>query len=201
MLILDEVQTFRLASGGLQEPLGCRPDLTTLGKLIGGGFPIGAVAGSRELLELFRSDSPHHLEHSGTYNGNLVSMGAGLKAIELLTCDAIAAMNQAGNMLADTITRSLSDSGLPGSVTGYGSMFNAHLKARSAAVETGSDLLGEDPRLMQLLHLALLNEGVFSAPRGFLNCSTVLGEPELSAVAQAIERAIEAVAAEAGGPG
>ena len=54
---------------------------------------------------------------------------------------------------------------------------------------------------MQLLHLALLNEGVFTSPRGFLNCSTVLGEPELSAVAQAIERAIEAVAAEAGGPG
>ena len=138
------MQTFRLATGGLQERLGCRPDLTTLGKLIGGGFPIGAVAGSRDLLELFRADSPHHLKHSGTYNGNLVSMGAGIRAIELLTPDAIAAINAAGGRLAETLARSLAECGLTGSVTGYGSMFNAHLGASSTSVETGGDVPGED---------------------------------------------------------
>jgi len=198
VLILDEVQTFRLSTGGLQQVLGCSPDLTTLGKLIGGGFPIGAVAGTRELLELFRRDAPHHLEHSGTYNGNLVSMAAGFKAIELLTEDAIASINESGSLLADTLAKSLAECGLAGSVTGYGSMFNAHLGVNATSVETGGDVLGQDPRLMRLLHLAFLNEGIFTSPHGFLNCSTALTERELPAVTRAITRAIEAVAAEAG---
>jgi len=196
VLILDEVQTFRLATGGMQQVLGCRPDLTILGKFIGGGFPIGAVAGPRHLLELFRLDAPRHLKHSGTYNGNLVSMAAGLKAIEMLTEDAISAINFAGDLLAESLAKSLAECGLAGSVTGYGSMFNAHLGPEVTSVRTGSDVLREDPHAMQLLHLALLNEGVFSAPRGFLNCSTALGERELPAVALAISKAVEEVAAE-----
>ena len=199
VLILDEVQTFRLATGGYQQKLECLPDLTTLGKLIGGGFPIGAVAGSKELLELFRTDSPRHLKHSGTYNGNLVSMAAGLRAVELLTEQEITRINEAGTMLADTAAKSMAECGLPGSVTGYGSMFNIHLGDGVRSVETGTDVLGEDPRLMRLLHLALLNEGVFSAPRGFLNGSTALGDANLAEVAQAITRALEAVAGEAAG--
>ena len=154
VLILDEVQTFRLATGGYQQKLECLPDLTTLGKLIGGGFPIGAVAGSKELLELFRTDSPRHLKHSGTYNGNLVSMAAGLRAVELLTEQEITRINEAGTMLADTAAKSMAECGLAGSVTGYGSMFNIHLGDGVRSVETGTDVLGEDPRLMRLLHLA-----------------------------------------------
>jgi len=197
LLIIDEVQTFRLSTGGLQQRLGCRPDLTTLGKLIGGGFPIGAIAGPRDLLELFRQDSPHHLEHSGTYNGNLVSMAAGLKAVEMLTEDAIDGINAAGNALADTLATALVDCGLAGCVTGYGSMFNAHLGANATSVKTASDVLGEDARLMAMLHLAFLNEGIFTSPRGFLNCSTVLTDRDLQGVAKALARAVEAVAAEA----
>ncbi len=196
VLILDEVQTFRLSTGGLQQPLGCLPDLTTLGKLIGGGFPIGAVAGPKDLLELFRQDSPRHLEHSGTYNGNLVSMAAGLKAVEMLTEDAIESINQAGKALADSLATALSDCGVPGCVTGYGSMFNAHLGANAKTVKTASDVLGEDDRLMAVLHLALLNEGIFTSPRGFLNCSTVMSDRDLREVAKALVRAVEAVAAE-----
>jgi glutamate-1-semialdehyde 2,1-aminomutase len=197
VLILDEVQTFRLSTGGLQQRLGCRPDLTTLGKLIGGGFPIGAVAGPRDLLDIFRQDSPHHLEHSGTYNGNLVSMAAGLKAVEMLTEDAIDTINETGQALADTLARAVDDCGLPGCVTGYGSMFNAHLGANARVVKTASDVLGEDARLMELLHLAFLNEGVFTSPRGFLNCSTALTDRDVQQVAKALARAVEAVAAEA----
>jgi glutamate-1-semialdehyde 2,1-aminomutase len=197
VLIIDEVQTFRLATGGLEEPLGVRPDLVVLGKLIGGGFPIGAVAGSRELLEHFSHDSPRPVKHTGTYNGNLVSMAAGISAMELLTAVAIRRINEYGQILADFFEKGIAATGLSGCVSGYGSMFNVHLGASVGTVERGSDVLRDDQRLHGLLHLALMNEGVFSAPRGFLNTSTALADNDLSALDGAISRALEAVALEA----
>lgn len=196
VLIVDEVQTFRLAPGGLQSVLGCRADLTILGKLIGGGFPVGAVAGSRDLLGVFSTSSARHIEHSGTFNGNLVSMAAGAKSMELLTPQAIAHINETGAVLRQAFSEAIASSGLRGTVTGYGSMLNVHLGPDVGEVRTGSDVLAQDARTMELLHLALLNEGIFSAPRGFLNTSTVLDDADVANVARALKQAVADVAAE-----
>ena len=123
-------------------------------------------------------------------------MAAGLKAIELLTEDAISAINDAGRFLAESLARSLAACGLSGCVTGYGSMFNVHLGPQVTSVKTGSDVLGEDARLMRLLHLAFMNEGIFTSSHGFLNCSTVLTARDIQAVSEAIGHAVEAVAGE-----
>jgi glutamate-1-semialdehyde 2,1-aminomutase len=198
VFILDEVQTFRLAVGGLEQHYGLRPDIVVLGKLIGGGFPIGAVAGSRDLLAQFNHDSPRPVKHTGTYNGNLVSMSAGIASMELLTAAEIERINELGRTLAELFEKALSSTGLPGCVSGHGSMFNIHLGEGVGTVERGSDVLRDDPGLHRLLHLALLNEGVFTAPRGFLNTSTALTDDDLPAIEVAITRALEAVATEAG---
>ncbi len=197
LLILDEVQTFRLDPGGMQAPLGVRADLTVLGKLIGGGFPVGAVAGSRDALNVLSHGSPRHFKHAGTFNGNLVSMAAGIRAMELLGPEEIRRLNAGGEHLGASILAALGSCGLPGTVTGYGSMLNIHLGTEVTSVVTGSDAAAQDAGLMELLHLALLNEGVFSAPRGFLNTSTAIGDEDLEFVARGVKQALASVADEA----
>jgi glutamate-1-semialdehyde 2,1-aminomutase len=199
LLILDEVQTFRLDHGGMQAVLGVRSDLTVLGKLIGGGFPIGALAGPRHLLDVLSVGSPRHMKHAGTFNGNLVSMAAGIRAMELLGPDAISRLNSGGEALASSTRSALASSGLPGTVTGYGSMFNVHIGAEVGTVRTGSETTAQDQALMELFHLALLNEGVFAAPRGFFNTSTVLSDEDLETVAGALKQALASVVEETAG--
>jgi glutamate-1-semialdehyde 2,1-aminomutase len=194
LLILDEVQTFRLHPGGMQAALGVRSDLTVLGKLIGGGFPIGAVTGPRHLLDVLSSGSARHMKHAGTFNGNLVSMAAGIRAMELLDPPAIARLNASGEILASSTRDALASSGLPGTVTGYGSMFNVHIGADVGTIRTGSDATAQDHALMELFHLALLNEGVFAAPRGFFNTSTALSEEGLEGVAGSLKQALAELA-------
>ena len=89
LLIHDEIITFRVAFGGLQSMYGLEPDITTLGKVIGGGHPIGAVGGRAELMDIFDPRSPDHLVHGGTFSANPVSMRAGLASLELLTAEEI----------------------------------------------------------------------------------------------------------------
>src|SRR5918997_6033113 len=100
LLILDEVITLRLAHGGFQEVLGARPDLTTMGKVVGGGLPVGAFGGRSDVMAIFDPSAPHHLHHSGTFNGNLMTMAAGCATLDRLTSDEIARINSLGERLA-----------------------------------------------------------------------------------------------------
>jgi glutamate-1-semialdehyde 2,1-aminomutase len=99
LLIFDEVLSFRLSRGGCQELYGISPDLTVLGKIIGGGFPVGALAGSNEYLNHFAPDKVGFLGHSGTFNGNPVTMTAGLAALGDLTAVEIERLNGLGKKL------------------------------------------------------------------------------------------------------
>src|SRR5204862_4065231 len=83
LMVLDEVITFRLATGGRQETIGVSPDLTTFGKIIGGGLPVGAVGGSERVMSVFDPRRPDHLHHAGTFNGNALTTAAGLVSLEL----------------------------------------------------------------------------------------------------------------------
>ncbi len=102
LFIADEVIAFRAGIGGLQGERDYRPDLTTLGKIIGGGFPVGAVAGSAEVMSVFEANEDKaRLPHGGTYNANPVSMAAGHKAMEMLTAAEFARLNRLGDEFRD----------------------------------------------------------------------------------------------------
>lgn len=99
VLICDEVITFRLAVGGLSADYGVTPDLMTLGKLIGGGFPVGAVVGREEVMRQLDPTSPNGLEHGGTFTANPVTMAAGIASLKLLDGEEIARLNDLGDEL------------------------------------------------------------------------------------------------------
>ena len=120
LLIHDEIITFRVAFGGLQSMYGLEPDITTLGKVIGGGHPIGAVGGRAELMDIFDPRSPDHLVHGGTFSANPVSMRAGLASLDLLTAEEIDRINALG----DRLRQELLDQGWK--VTGRGSLLRIH---------------------------------------------------------------------------
>lgn len=187
LLILDEVQTLRLHEGGLQEVLGVRPDLTTLGKIVGGGLPVGAFGGREEVMEVFNPRSTGHIHHSGTFNGNPMTMAAGCVALDLLTPSEIERINALGEKLADGLRKMLA--GLGGTVTNRGSMLNVHFGIQGG-IRKHSDLNLASPMLARF-HLAALEEGVYFAPRGFMNTSTAMDEGVVEEVLDACSRAAE----------
>lgn len=104
VLIVDEVITFRLAWGGFQERYGLEPDLTTLGKLIGGGFPVGAFGGRGDIMERFDPARNDRVDHGGTFTANPVSMAAGLAAVRRLDVAAIEEINRRGDQLRSRLS-------------------------------------------------------------------------------------------------
>lgn len=96
LLVIDEVISLRLAANGLSGEYGVVPDLLTAGKLIGGGFPVGAVAGREEVMRVLDPRRKGSIPHSGTFSGNPVSMAAGAEALRLLSPDAVGQLNRLG---------------------------------------------------------------------------------------------------------
>ena len=190
LLICDEVITLRLGVGGFQEVLGVSPDLTTMGKIIGGGLPVGAFGGRADVMEVFDPRSPHHLHHSGTFNGNLMTMAAGCVALDLLTQGEIERINALGERVAEGLRRSLAERPeLHGVVNNCGSLLHVNF-GTEGEVRKFSDLK-LDSSLASTFHLAALDEGVYFAPRGFMNTSTAMDEQLVDEVLEACSRAIE----------
>ncbi len=96
LLVFDEVITFRLAPGGLQEVHGIRPDLTSFGKIIGGGLPVGAFGGRADVMAIYDPSRPGTIAHSGTYNGNATTMAAGLATLRLFDGAAVGPAQRLG---------------------------------------------------------------------------------------------------------
>jgi glutamate-1-semialdehyde 2,1-aminomutase len=190
LLICDEVITLRLDVGGFQEVLGVRPDMTTAGKIIGGGLPVGTFGGRAEVMEVFDPRSPHHLHHSGTFNGNLMTMAAGCVALDLLTQGEIERINALGERLAEGLRRSLAERpDLHGVVNNCGSLLHVNFETEGE-VRKISDLKLDSP-VAAAFHLAALDEGVYFAPRGFMNTSTAMDEQVVDDVLEACSRALE----------
>ena len=178
VLVFDEVVSLRVAFGGAEEHFGVAPDLTCLGKLIGGGLPLGAFGGREEIMALFDpSRGPPAIPHPGSYNANPVSLVAGLATLELLTRDAIAQLNRSGERLRTELKRAFDEAGVPAAITGLGSLFGIHLTDRP--VRTIRDAASGDAGLRHRIFLGLYNEGILVDPRGVGTLSTAIGEPEI----------------------
>ncbi len=167
LLILDEVITgFRLALGGAQDFYGIDADLTILGKIVGGGFPIGVLGGKREIMELVAPSGAVY--QAGTFSGNPVSITAGLKTIEILERERVPQrINNLGERMRSALREIVQDSGVEGSVSGVGSMFKVFFSAGGITVRNYADALGCDKnKYMNLFH-AMLSSGIFLPPSQF----------------------------------
>ncbi len=187
LLVLDEVVTLRLAPGGLQDTFGIEPDLTMLGKIIGGGFPIGAVCGRAEYLDLLDPRRSDPLRHAGTYNGNPVSCRAGEITVRNLTAGQMTRMSLLAGRLCDGMAAAAAAAGVPLSVRRSGSLMNVFMSSEPPATAK----LRTDAEAMSRFHLACLSQGVFFAPRGLMCVSTVMDD---DVITETIERVSLALA-------
>lgn len=191
LLIFDEVMSFRLGYGGAQEQCGVTPDLTTLGKMIGGGLPIGAVAGKATVMEKSDPRKPGALYHGGTNNGHRLSMVAGAATLRALDRESIERINAMGQQLAQGIRAAADRTGAPVSVTRCGSMLRLHAQRDVTTAEQAD--LAHKSTLATLLHISLTNRGIYLAPRGQMCVSTAMTEQTIEAAEQAIAEVLEAV--------
>jgi glutamate-1-semialdehyde 2,1-aminomutase len=177
LLVFDEVITFRLSSGGYQRIAGIKPDLTAFAKIIGGGFPVGALGGREDVMDVFRPGAERAVGHSGTFNGNPITATAGLKVLELLDEAAYARLDRLGETLEDGLKRSIERTGVRAQVTRVGSIGNVHLTTEP--IRDYDSAQRSDPVAAAAYHLGLMNRGVFISSRGMFALSAVTGEPDV----------------------
>ncbi len=159
ILIFDEVQSFRLAQGGAQELLGVIPDMTCLGKIIGGGLPIGAFGGREDIMRLFDpTQEVTPISHAGTFNANPVTMRAGEVVMNHLTQDVYYRINAMGEVLRNKLSVTFDELEIPIRVTGIGSLFGLHFTASN--ISNYDDVLASDLDKKTMFFLGMLNEGV-----------------------------------------
>lgn len=174
LLIFDEVITgFRLARGGAQEYFGIEPDITTIGKIIGGGYPVGAIAGPSEIMERMDASKypPSELAYQGgTFCGNPVTMAAGLATLRILDDKAV---YDHINGLGARARKGISEvfEGKDVNVTGLGSTFYVHFKR--GEVKNIEDVFSGDMETLWKYGLFLINHGIFGLPTHFHNISYV----------------------------
>ena len=165
LLVFDEVMTgFRVAMGGAQERYDVMPDLTTLGKVIGGGLPVGAFGGRRDIMERVAPAGPVY--QAGTLSGNPLATAAGEAQLGFLeTHDPFPALETAASRLARGVVSALETAGIPASGSSVGSMWGVFF--REGPVHSFEDAQGADTDKFRLFHRACLKRGVFLAPSPF----------------------------------
>lgn len=184
LLIFDEIITQRLGPGGAQERYGIYPDLTLLAKGIGGGFPIGAVGGREEVMEVFDNSRLHpRVYHSGTFNANALSVRAGLATLKQLTPDTYDHLNRLGDMCREELTCLFNRIGAPFQVVGAGSLFNIH--ATLDPIDDYRSVCTRNPVLQHELFLGLLTQGIYLASRGMGCISAPMNEHHVAAFVSA----------------
>jgi glutamate-1-semialdehyde 2,1-aminomutase len=196
LLIVDEVISLRLAPGGAQSLHDVRPDLTVMAKIIGGGFPVGAIGGSREAMAVFDPRNGRaRLPHGGTFTANPITMVAGLTAMRLLTPEALSSLNALGERLRVELRRCLDEEGVAGQVMGAGSLFRVHLtKAPITDYRSAYPDKARSSRT-SALYRSLLRNGIImsSACSGAL--STPMTETEVARCADAFRASLRAAVA------
>ncbi|HKX37452.1 MAG TPA: aminotransferase class III-fold pyridoxal phosphate-dependent enzyme, partial [Burkholderiales bacterium] len=189
VLIFDEVMTgFRVAPGGAQARFGVRPDLTTLGKVIGGGLPVGAVGGRREIMEKLAPLGPVY--QAGTLSGNPVAVAAGLATLKLVQEEGFfEKVESTTRRLVEGLASEAKQAGVAFSSQSIGSMFGVYFRATPPA--SFAEVMQCDRERFNRFFHAMLEQGVYLAPSayeaGFV--SGAHGEAELEATLAAARKA------------
>ena len=175
ILIFDEVITgFRLATGGAQEYYGVTPDMTTLGKIVGGGLPMGAFCGKKEIMELVAPNGPVY--QAGTFSGNPISVQAGLSTLKQLNKDFYTSLNKKGEFLRSNIHDIVDELSLDISPVGLGSMFQIYFNPNE--VTNYAEAQESDSERFLVYFRQLLKEGVFIPPSQF-ECNFISSAHEM----------------------
>ncbi len=189
VLILDEIITLRGHQGGAQALSGVKPDLTLMGKMIGGGFPVAAFGGRADIMALLdpRSGAPA-IPHPGTYNGNPVGMAAGIATLKLLTPRAFEHLNNLGELLRKRLNHLFARLGVAAQAIGVGSLFFLHFTDQDITdyrVTRSADLAK-----LREVFLGLMEEGIFFSERGMGCLSTPMTEREIDRFVKGMERVL-----------
>lgn len=194
LLIVDEIMSFRLSPAGGLSLYGLEADLWALGKVIGGGMPIGAVAGPRSFMSVFdASHAKPSVPQSGTFAGNPMSMVAGIAALEGFNSSECARLNALGERARLVITDLFGRRGWPYSVSGMGSMFRLHLRQMTPRNYREAYLdQGRRSELAQLIHL-LMTYGLVVTPTCQFCLSTPMNEDYIDEMAVIVERSFDAL--------
>jgi glutamate-1-semialdehyde 2,1-aminomutase len=182
VLIFDEVISFRLGYNGLAAVYGVEPDMVTLGKVVGGGFPVGAVVGREEHMRELSVAVPKFLEHGGTFSGNPVSMAAGATSLRLLDAAAIDRLNALGDGARRSIEERIADVGWE--VRGRGSILRPFIR--------GADKMDAD--LQRQLWWAAYDRGVLLMQTNCAALSTPMTEDVVADLSDRLAAAVLAVA-------
>ena len=189
VLVFDEVMTSRMSAGGQQARLAITPDLTTLGKYLGGGLSFGAFGGRRTLMERFDPRRPDALPHAGTFNNNVFSMAAGHAGLtQVFTPAAADALFARGEALRDALNGLAEQRSARMQWTGLGSLMTVHFQREP--IRAPADLR-VDPALRELFHLDMLDRGFHLARRGMIALSLEVGTDELDAFLDAVSEFLD----------
>lgn len=188
VLIFDEVVTGRLSTGGAQKFYGITPDITTLGKIIGGGTPVGAFGGKREIMDMY-DPRQKKMYHSGTFNGNAVTMAAGLAAMEAYDASAVDYVNSLGTFFKEGVKAIFGRLGLDMRISGVGSIYNILFTNKD--VKDYRDVAAAHEELNKILYLDLLVRGVFDAERGMFCMSTAMSRADVEFGLLTLEEALK----------
>jgi glutamate-1-semialdehyde 2,1-aminomutase len=174
LLVVDEVVSYRLGLHGAHELYGLEPDLVALGKIIGGGLPVGAIAGPASHMGVFdHTKGKPAVSHGGTFSANPLTMTAGLTALEHYGVEAVERLNAMGDRLRSLISESIKGRDLAAQVTGTGSVFRLHLKTEAIDDFRTASPNAAQKKALAKVHLGLLEQGFLLAP----NCSGALSTP------------------------
>jgi glutamate-1-semialdehyde 2,1-aminomutase len=193
LLAFDEVVTgFRLGRGGAQEKWGVKPDMTLLGKIIGGGFPIGAVVTSKELWQTFKSPNisglrvdPPAISHAGTFNGHPLSMAAGLATLEALTPTTYAHLDKMGKILREGMEKASAKAGVVAQVVGVGSVFHIYFTDQPVVDDGSAET--PNPLLIRSYDLNMLMRGIYPGKGHCSFVSTPITTREVKQTLEAVE--------------
>ncbi len=197
LLVFDEVITFRTNVGGAQQNYDIKPDLTALGKVIGGGFPAGALAGSNEVMKVLDPTEPRVLlPHSGTFSANPITMTAGYTAMKEFDQVAVTKLNNLASYAKEEIIQAIKDVGIDACVTGAGSMFRVHLKAQPPKNYREAYVDKAETSLITKLVDHLFEHGIMMINTCSATLSTAMGKKEIDTLVAALKDGFEMIKSE-----
>jgi glutamate-1-semialdehyde 2,1-aminomutase len=187
LFVCDEVITFRSNYGGAQEWYAVRPDLTAMGKMIGGGFPVGALAGRADVMDVMDPWAKQVLfPLSGTFSANPVTMVAGLAAMEMFDRAAVYRLNRLGDFARSRINEAIRIVDAPACVTGAGSMFRVHMKPEAPHDYRSGFQTETEARMLKTLLDHLAENGILMIATGSGTLSTPMTEKEIDRLGEAM---------------
>ncbi len=187
LMVCDEVITFRSNYGGAQEWFDVQPDLVAMGKMIGGGFPVGALAGRQEVMGVMDPLAEKVLfPHAGTFSANPVTMTAGLVSMSLFNKTAVEKLNRLGEKARSSIFEAIRIADIPACVTGGGSLFRIHMQAEIPTTYRAAYMTAKESKMIQALLDHLLDNGIIMINSCSGALSTVMTEREIDILVETL---------------